>query len=525
MRTSPKNSQFQSQSDSSPQSPQTPPTLQTRRTSQFQPQNYFNATQQQSDSNPQSPQTPPTSQTRRTSQFQPQNNPQSNSQFFNARENLQNNLQNNTDFIQISEEENKKLLDGKIPPKLGKKKIIGRFSIGNAFIWVLLATTLLVRLSSTPPVVQFFYNSHFINEQPEMLQDLMSTSNDDKMACYRLNKINSNASTRLTYSELNRFAKCKPSNISMNINEMPKTKKQKNLNAKATKLYCSADKFPYALNDQTCFSTDELKLVIKAYNTYGTNEKINPEGNKIQLLERLQTALKSVCGTDQYCWITQPFMLKYKSTLMKSFKPSQKPQWFKDREQGLNLLQIYLILEPYTKMYPNFEFMGVRWMKFIPKRFSLNYLIKKKKTSFAMVLAATFAEEDGNHAVTVAGNIDPTNPNFGVYYYDSHGHLATVLKNQVDTFMVNMRNDVIKKYGKDIGDTFQLKYNRVQSQFHNHDCALYAIEFVEQFAQDKSFDEICTNMKSIKQIDKRRNTDFRPNDNKQQNSWPALGFW
>jgi len=94
-----------------------------------------------------------------------------------------------------------------------------------------------------------------------------------------------------------------------------------------------------------------------------------------------------------------------------------------------------------------------------------------------------------------------------VYYYDS---VAFQPPKEVASFMKEIEKQVYLIFRQKVADRFALRYNRVQKQFSNYDCGVFAEVFLTQVLKDIPFDVICDKMKTDDDINKLRDVLYTP---------------
>ena len=275
-------------------------------------------------------------------------------------------------------------------------------------------------------------------------------------------------------------------------------------------LFCSPENSEYGFEDNTCFSYDDLKLITKEYNRH-THTKISISGTKKQLLARLRKAFEPKCGDKHYCWLDQPILSNsIKNQLQHTFRPPKPANWYSNRQMWLNTYDILNVLTQYEKLYKEFLFLGVFPMDFETTNssgtcngicnFSIHDMTKKNKTKFGMVLNTDMSNQPGSHWVSIACNIDPNRPNYGIYFYDSTGNKP---QKQAWKFMERIKSEIASK-------KFEIKFNRVVAQHKNNECGQFSNVLITQFVKDIPFEKICKGMKTDDDMNKLRNVLYRP---------------
>lgn len=289
-------------------------------------------------------------------------------------------------------------------------------------------------------------------------------------------------------------------------------------------MFCSPARFDQSKKENTCMSVDELKSLARDFNiTHGTKGKIKVTNNKRKLIKQFKEKLGKTCGEAEHCWVQQDFVSTdtKKNILSKAFRPLKPREWYNNRQTWLNTYDILKVMKQYEEKYKDLWFLGVFPIDFASKDkyglcvasemcdFDIAKIIPKGKTRLAMILNLDRHDQSGSHWVALYCGLDPKKPNFGIYYYDS---VAYPPPKEVAVFMKTVEKQVGKVYGKDVLDKFALRYNKVQKQFDNYDCGVFAEVFITQILKRLSFDEICRRMKTDKQINQLRDILYTPSN-------------
>jgi hypothetical protein len=300
---------------------------------------------------------------------------------------------------------------------------------------------------------------------------------------------------------------------------------------KHQEMYCSPARFEMGQKDKTCLSTDELQQIARDYNNNFV-EKLPSTGSQKQpkrialandkktIVKNLQRELGPRCGNADFCWIQQDFVsYETKKVLQKAFRPLKPVEWYKNRQTWLNTYDILKVMKQYEDKYKDFFFLGVFPIDFESKdtygscvapgmcNFELKKIMDKGKHRFGMVLNLDKHDQSGSHWVAVYCNLLPRRKNFGIYYYDS---VAYPPPKEVASFMKEVEKQIYQIFTKKVADRFAIRYNRIQKQFSNYDCGVFAEVFLTQILKDTSFDNICEKMKTDDDINKLRDVLYTP---------------
>lgn len=311
---------------------------------------------------------------------------------------------------------------------------------------------------------------------------------------------------------------------------------QKNT-TKQQPMYCSPARHDMGLKDNTCLTTTELKDIARDYNrnVVGNTKKEKPNSvgksttlveikivdSKKQLFEALKEKLGPTCGNADHCWIQQDFVqpATRNRLLSKAFRPLKPREWYINRQTWLNTYDIQKVMQQYEEKYKDFVFLGVFPIDFASNdeygqcisqemcSFGLRKVLQVQKKRFGMVLNLDRHDQSGSHWVALYCNMQPKRKNFGIYYYDSVGHPPP---REVASFMTHMEKESHDLFSKKVADRFVMRYNRVQKQFSNYDCGVFAEVFLTQMLKEIRFDDICQKMPTDAEVNKLRDVLYTP---------------
>lgn len=279
-------------------------------------------------------------------------------------------------------------------------------------------------------------------------------------------------------------------------------------------LHCSPYSQKFYAKSGSCYSTKELHFIANEYNKLAKTEedKINVKNKtKKQVHNEISKKFKHLCKKE-LCWANQIKNEKFKEKVENSFRPLKPKEWYADKQTWLNTYDILYVMEQYHKLYTNFQFMGVYPIDFASNysngecigeklcNFNIKKTLPSNKTQFAIVLNLDYHNQPGSHWVSIYCNLDPKKNNFGIYYYDS---VANEPPKEALEFMYLVKSQIKKP-------NFELKYNKIQKQFDNYDCGMFSIIFLTQCLKYISFDYICKNMKTDKEINELRDVIYHP---------------
>lgn len=283
---------------------------------------------------------------------------------------------------------------------------------------------------------------------------------------------------------------------------------------------CAPHKFDEKNN--TCFTLDEIKEIVSAYNRYITKVKLSPEfiaevgdatpiklsDDKKQMLKDIWKRFNKICKGDDYCLSKQAFMNEIvpemRTEINDSFKgigPKGSTDWLSNKD-----IDGYMYL--YEKVYPDFKFMGAVPLDCNDHSFCSLYKInyEKLKKSGIKKIGIIFNHDKygqgGSHWVAMMMNLDTAE----IYYCDSTGkgpigNINTIIKEFTD---------YCKKHNKEV----KHKNNKISYQNDNSECGVYSCNFIIRLLSGESFDSIVNNNLKFKEINSCRNAYFRNGSSK-----------
>lgn len=266
--------------------------------------------------------------------------------------------------------------------------------------------------------------------------------------------------------------------------------------------FCSPNNQEIYDKTKTCYTLENLKLIAKNYNStiMNKNNRIKLSVSKKRLLEQLHEKLR----VPEHVWYKMNFMKTTTPSnkmdeLFESFKPEKPASWKANPNTWLDTYNILNVMNQYEDKYHSFKFLGVHPLDFSHKLsdnmcvsntmcdFNLKRLLSEGKTQCGVVLNLSYHNQLGSHWVCLYTGLSPALPNFGCYYIDSG---ASPAPDEVKRFAQVVKSQIKTHYGTEEGKHFKVKENRRQFQFENTECGMFAMYFLVQFLQRKSFKSI-----------------------------------
>ncbi len=261
----------------------------------------------------------------------------------------------------------------------------------------------------------------------------------------------------------------------------------------------------------TCFDKNALVNIAKAYNSKNiNNDIINIKLAKKRLYEEINKRFDKICS-DEKCWLVKTNNHQFEK---KFFKPSKPCHWYNNPNAWLSSSDIREVMTQYEDLHKHFQFIGVFPIDFADKDSFGNCIadelcnidIKKftnsKKKTFGAIFNLDKHNESGSHWVALYFSLDKSNPNYGIFYYDSN---ANDIPKQIHKFMKYIKNNIKDK-------TFKFKKNTIRHQYKNTECGVYSMHFILECLNNKKVDSIYKNKIYDDDIAKFRDVYFKPNN-------------
>jgi|TARA_B110000971_G_C19999158_1_gene495870 hypothetical protein len=169
-----------------------------------------------------------------------------------------------------------------------------------------------------------------------------------------------------------------------------------------------------------------------------------------------------------------------------SFKPLMPKKWIKDYNYWLSNSDIEKCLEQYTVTDNSFHFYGAVPMDFTNCsvsnlcNFDMGGHLKNNKTKIGIVFNTDPSTKSGKHWISMYVDMGCHNsPNYGIYYFDSYGDKPS---KQVSGLIRK-----IQEQGASCKRKMNYYYNDYSFQKQDSQCGIYAIHFIKQMLDGKSF--------------------------------------
>jgi hypothetical protein len=265
--------------------------------------------------------------------------------------------------------------------------------------------------------------------------------------------------------------------------------------------YCSPANVQIYQKTGTCFTKPALQAMARAFNKDNPGKRpIVIHQKKGDLWKALQKAFQKECGSDgEVCWVEQkPFRSDYglQEIINKSMRAKKPEDWYSNPRTWLSNFDIEAVMEQYQDVHRDFVFVGVFPIDFASKdatfsrcvseeicKLSIKDYVKQKKKHLGIVFNLDRHDEPGSHWVTLYANFDPSDCNYGVYYYDSN---ALPPGREI--------HDLMKKLSEQIKAITHLpvkmSYNKKRHQFKNTECGMFCLNFQLYCLQKKPIKDL-----------------------------------
>lgn len=279
---------------------------------------------------------------------------------------------------------------------------------------------------------------------------------------------------------------------------------------------CAPNKFDP--KNRTCFSTEQLLEMAKAYNRYISKSKLHPTDKKFEkvpiinikndkayLLKELLRRFSTVCGDNQVCLTKQNFMNEVVKEMRDDIETKTfKPHGPEEATEWLSTLDINNILAMYEGVYPDFQFLGavpldcnnVSYCSLY--KLDFDECLNNGKKRVAVVFNLDKHGEPGSHWMALFIDISKGE----IYFCDSVGRKP----------MENI-SEIIEKFKKYVknktGKNAIHKYNPNSYQKDGSECGIYSCNFIIRMLSGENFDSVIKNSLDFEQINSCRNSYFQ----------------
>jgi hypothetical protein len=278
--------------------------------------------------------------------------------------------------------------------------------------------------------------------------------------------------------------------------------------------YCSPKQLANFREHQTCYAPDVLTQLAQAFNKEHRDQlTIDLHLDPKRLWVELKNRMKQYNCTSETCWTTSPIARKYglSERMRSSLRPDKPNEWYSDNNTWLSNYDIDDVMRQYDEAYPDFSFVGVYGRDFAdyaPKIANINIadLLQRGVTRFGAVFNTDRRNEPGSHWVALYVGLDPTQPNFGFYYYDSNGMKPFV---EIVEYVNKLERD-LKRLGIGGPQRCNRGFCDVRHQYGNSECGMFSMFFLVRMINGWPFSNIVHgDFKDLK-VNMLRDLLFRP---------------
>lgn len=287
----------------------------------------------------------------------------------------------------------------------------------------------------------------------------------------------------------------------------------------------------YDNDAKTCFTLEQLVAMAQSYNKTIPTNKIKITNDKKDMLRQLINKLEKACN-EQVCLLRQPYVrqLKDLDILYNTFLPhgpSYKHQW-------LSTSDINQVMVQYSEKYKDFMFFGALPIDFKEIKEPISYenffgvlsnLYKDGKYRIGYVFNLDRHDQPGSHWVALFADLKRNQ----VYFFDSaEDHSTRKPKKEITSFMKTFaiwcyyhnikkqppsaalcKDTFFAPEKNDVEKYVDVRYNKVQHQYGNSECGVYAINFIVRMLSGDDYDTIVNTPISDNTMNQYRTKIFR----------------
>ena len=274
---------------------------------------------------------------------------------------------------------------------------------------------------------------------------------------------------------------------------------------------------PSSENNNSCLDDHLIHKIGKGVNKIFKHKKnfkeINLKQSTQQIHEDICKNINNITGcSSESCWMNIKKLMKYlgkdKEKFIDSFKPIMPKKWVKDYNTWLRTDDIEQCLDQYEDKYKDFYFYGAVPIDFhkcsVSNLCSINIKdhINRGHKRIGIVFNTDPHDEPGQHWISMYIDIFGQNLNKipGIYYFDSYGDKPC---DEIEDLI-----EKVKEQGKNINKDFKYLYNDHSFQKKDYQCGMYAIYFINEMLNQKSFKRFLNQGLSDQQMKRKRKEYF-----------------
>ena len=262
------------------------------------------------------------------------------------------------------------------------------------------------------------------------------------------------------------------------------------------------------MDEASCFTINELRSIAKAMRGRGVEIRGN---TKRELYDAVLDAM--ACDGDRCLSAHSSLPEDIKRRLREALVPLAPREWISNPTAWLSNFDIQAKCDEIMRVNKHVLFIGVLPMdaehndggrECVSQALCDYHPVKARKThsAFAVVFNTDYHGMPGSHWVAAAGFVDPKNPRYGLYYYDSVGNRPT---GDIDRFVTRISKELEEADGKQPPYMF----NDVKHQRSNTECGMFCLAFIDgMFNTDRTYTQMCNRLVSDADMIRRRTEYF-----------------
>lgn len=197
-----------------------------------------------------------------------------------------------------------------------------------------------------------------------------------------------------------------------------------------------------------------------------------------------------------------------------AFAPDMPSSWIGNPKEWLTNFDIDKAVRGLFRNRRTVRYLGVQSIDFLEKdsagrcvsKYCDRPILSPGISTVVLVLNLDRHTQGGSHWVAVVGMLSPSNPRFGIYYFDSFGRAPLPM---TQGFMRALASETQREKGS----LPPLMYNSLKVQTANTECGVYCIQFLSaMLTTRKGFSSVCRSMPDDERMNQLRQTFFHPSD-------------